>query len=244
MVRYIDAHKERYGVEPICTVRPITPSTYYEHKARESDPGRLSPRLQRDARLQPKIERVWNENLQVYGARKVWLQLKREGFAVARCTVVRRLMRELGLKGAVRGRRTKTTFLNVAAACPADRVNRHFHAPRPNALWLSGLTYVATWRGFVYVAFVIDVYARRIVGWRVSSSLRTDLALDALEQTLYDRQVEQHTGLVHHSDRGVSIFVHSLYRAPSRGRHRAFCRDRRRLIRQRLGRDSDRPVQN
>ena len=202
MVQYIDAHKARYGVEPICAVLPIAPSTYYEHKAREADPGRLPPRLQRDGLLQPEIERVWNENLQVYGARKVWLQLKREGFAAARCTV-RRLMRELGLKGAVRGRRTKTTFLNIAEACPADRVNRQFHAPRPNALWVSDLTYVATWRGFVYVAFVIDVYARRIVGWRVASSLRTDLALDALEQALYDRQVEHHAGLVHHSDRGV-----------------------------------------
>ena len=133
MVQYIDAHGARYGIEPICAVLPIAPSTYYGHNARESDPGRLPPRLQRDALLQSEIERVWNENLQVYAARKIWLQLKREEVAVARCTV-RRLMREVGLKGTVRGRRTKTTFSNVAEACPADRVNRQFHAPRPNAL--------------------------------------------------------------------------------------------------------------
>jgi putative transposase len=202
MVRYVDDHKARYGVEPICAVLPIAPSTYYEYKAREADPNRLPPRRQRDEQLKPEIVRVWHENMEVYGARKVWKQLKREGFAVARCTV-RRLMRELGLKGAVRGRTTKTTFPTVAELCPADRVNRQFQAPRPNALWVSDLTYVATWRGFVYVAFVIDAYARRIVGWRVSNALRTDLALDALEQALYDRQVERHSSLVHHSDRGV-----------------------------------------
>jgi len=202
MVRYIDGHKARYGVEPICAVLPIAPSPYYEHKARELDPRRLPPRRQRDARLKPEVARVWHENQQVYGARKVWKQLNRERFAVARCTV-RRLMAELGLKGVVRGRATRTTFPNVAEACPADRVNRQFQASRPNALWVSDLTYVATWRGFVYVAFVIDAFARRIVGWRVSSSLRTDLALDALEQALCDRQVERQSGLVHHSDRGV-----------------------------------------
>ncbi len=199
MVRYLDAHKDCYGVEPICAVLPIAPSTYYEHKARELDARRLPPRLQRDALLKAEIERVWNENLRVYGARKAWLQLKREGFSVARCTV-RRLMRDLGLKGAVRGRTTKTTFSNVAEVHPADRVNRQFKAPRPNALWVSDLTYVATWRGFVYVAFVIGAYARRIVGWRVSGSLRTDLALDALEQALYEREVDNEARLVHHSD--------------------------------------------
>ena len=201
-MRYIDGHKAMHGVEPICAVLPIAPSTYYEHKSREADPERLPPRLQRDLELKPEVARVWNENLQVYGARKVWRQLNREGHTVARCTV-RRLMGELGLKGAVRGRTPKTTFANVADASPADRVKRQFQPPRPNALWVSDLTYVATWRGFVYVAFVIDAYARRIVGWRVSSSLRTDLALDALEQALHDRQVERQSGLVHHSDRGV-----------------------------------------
>lgn len=202
MVGYIDAHRDTYGVEPICAVLPIAPSTYYEHKSREADPSRLPARAQQDAVLKPEVERVWHENLRVYGARKVWLQLKREGFSVARCTV-RRLMRELGLKGAVRGRTTKTTIPTTAEVCPLDRVNRDFKVPRPNALWVSDLTYVATWRGFVYVAFVIDAYARRIVGWRVSSSLRTDLALDALEQALYDREVDDEGGLVHHSDRGV-----------------------------------------
>ena len=202
MVGYIDAHREAYGVEPICAVLPIAPSTYYEHKAREADPSRLPPRVQRDAALKPEIKRVWDENWCVYGARKVWLQLKREGFSVARCTV-RRLMRTLGLKGAVRGRKTTTTIPSSAEVCPLDRVNRDFEVPRPNALWVSDLTYVATWQGFVYVAFVIDAYARRIVGWRVSSSLRTGLALDALEQALYERTVDDDGSLIHHSDRGV-----------------------------------------
>jgi transposase InsO family protein len=202
MVRYIDAHKDAHGVESICTALPIAPSTYYEHKSRESDPNRLPPRQQRDAVLKVEVERVWNENHQVYGARKVWLQLKREGFSVARCTV-RRLMKELGLQGAVRGRTVKTTVPSIGQPCPLDRVNRQFQVCRPNALWVSDLTYVATWQGYVYVAFVIDAYARRIVGWRVSSSLKADLALDALEQALYDRQVERDAGLIHHSDRGV-----------------------------------------
>ena len=223
MARNIDAHKGDYGVEPICAVLPIAPSTYYEHKARESDPSRLPPRTQGDAELKPEIERVWNENLQVYGARKVWLQLKREGFSVARCTV-RRLMREMGLKGAVRGRTTKTTVSSAAEVCPLDRVNRNFRAPRPNALWVSDLTYVATWRGFVYVAFVIDAFARRIVGWRVSSSLRTDLALDALEQALYDRDVSE-TGKPGASQRPRGpIRFYPLHGASRRGRHRAFGR--------------------
>jgi putative transposase len=195
MVRYIETHQSAYGVEPICAVLPIAPSTYYAHKARERAPGRRSDRARRDAQLKGQVERVWNENLKVYGARKVWLQLRREGFSVARCTV-RRLMRELGLKGAVRGRTAKTTVAAAAEACPADRVNRQFKARRPNALWVSDLTYVATWQGFVYVAFVIDGYARCIVGWRASSTLRTDLALDA-------REVDRDAGLVHHSDRGV-----------------------------------------
>lgn len=148
----------------------------------------VPPRLQRDLEVKPEVARVWNENLQVYGARKVWRQPNREDDTVARCTV-RRLMGELGLKGTVRGRAPKTTFANVADVSPADRLNRQFQSPRPNALWVSDLTYVATWQGFVHVAFVIDAYARRIVGWRVSSSLRTDIALDALEQALYDRRL-------------------------------------------------------
>jgi len=201
MVSFIDDHRGEYGVEPICAVVPIAPSSYYESKAREADPRRAPPRVQRDAELRGEIRRVWDANFRVYGARKVWLQLNREGIAVARCTVAR-LMRELGLRGVVRGRRARTTVGIEELPRPADRVNRDFKVSRPNALWVSDLTYVATWRGFVYIAFVIDAYSRRIVGWRASNSLRTDLALDALEQALYDRTVGDDT-LVHHSDRGV-----------------------------------------
>ena len=202
MVSFIDDHREEYGVEPICAVVPIAPSTYYEDKTREADPERAPARVRRDAELRGEIRRVWDENFRVYGARKVWRQLNREGIAVARCTVAR-LMRELGLRGVVRGRRIKTTIGSEALPRPADLVNRDFEVTRPNALWVSDLTYVATWRGFVYVAFVIDAYARRIVGWRASNTLRTDLALDALEQALYDRAVGDENTLVHHSDRGV-----------------------------------------
>jgi len=201
MVCFIDDHRAVYGVEPICRVLPIAPSVYFEAKAREADPGRLPKRLVRDRELCVEIERVWKENRSVYGARKVWLQLKREGFAVARCTV-ERLMARMGLRGAVRGRGFKrTTIADETAARPADLVHRNFTADRPNRLWVADLTYVATWAGFVYVAFVVDVFSRRIVGWRVSSSLRSDLALDALEQALHARRDLDE--LVHHSDRGV-----------------------------------------
>ena len=200
MVSFIDAHREDYGVEPICRVVPIAPSTYFEHKAREADPSRLPLRAKRDALLHDHIRRVWQENFRVYGVRKVWRQLKRERIDVARCSV-ERLMRQLGLQGAVRGRKFKTTIGDDSVARPADRVMRDFTAVRPNQLWVADLTYVATWRGFVYVAFVIDVFARRIVGWRASSSLRSDLALDALEQAIYDRPNADE--LIHHSDRGV-----------------------------------------
>ncbi len=202
MLSFIDQHRQDYGVEPICKVLPIAPSTYYEHKAREADPKRLPPRSQRDARLRGEIQRVWEENFQVYGVRKVWRQLRRENIKIARCTVAR-LMRDLGLRGAVRGRSFKSTIPGNGPERPPDRVKRDFQVNRPNALWVSDLTYVATWRGFVYVAFVIDAFARRIVGWRVSNSLRTDLALDALEQALYERQRGDDSDLVHHSDRGV-----------------------------------------
>ena len=188
MTSFINSHREQYGVEPICNVLPIAPSTYYEGKARETDHRRLPARARRDGELREQIRRVWKENFGVYGVRKVWRQLNREGVVAARCTVAR-LMRELGLRGVVRGRRVNTTTPVATLPCPADRVNRVFQAPRPNALWLADITYVATWAGFVYVAFVIDAYARRIVGWRVSNSLRTDLALDALEQALYARVV-------------------------------------------------------
>jgi len=202
MVTYIDDHKDRFGVEPISAVLPIAPSTYYAKKTQHRDPDRRSARAKRDDELKPEIERVWDDNFRVYGVRKVWRQLKREGFEVARCTVAR-LMRDLGLRGVVRGRKVKTTVPDELLDRPLDRVNRQFNVVRPNALWVADLTYVATWRGFVYVAFVIDAFARRIVGWRVSSSLRTGLALDALEQALYDRQKSDTEELIHHSDRGV-----------------------------------------
>lgn len=202
MVAYIDVHKDRFGVEPICGVLPIAPSTYYDHKAREVDPSRLPPRNQRDAVLRGEIRRVWEEHFRVYGVRKVWRQLNREGIKVAKCTV-ERLMQAMGLQGVVRGRQIKTTIPAPVPDQAADRVQRNFRVTRPNALWVSDLTYVATWSGFVYVAFVIDAFARCIVGWRASNSLRTDLALDALEQALYARAVDHQDELIHHSDRGV-----------------------------------------
>jgi transposase InsO family protein len=202
MVAFIDDHREEYGVEPICRVLPIAPSTYYAHKALEADPKRRSARAKRDEWLRGEIRRVWEANFKVYGVRKVWRQLTREGITVARCTV-ERLMDEMGLRGTVRGRRFKTTIPDDAAARPLDLVERDFTAVRPNQLWVSDLTYVASWRGFVYVAFVIDAFSRRIVGWRVSSSLRSDLALDALEEAICERQEETEAPLVHHSDRGV-----------------------------------------
>lgn len=200
MVAFIDQNRDELGVEPICAQLPIAPSTYYEQKARTADPSRLPARAQRDARLRPEIERVWQANRRVYGVKKVWKQLNREAIPVARCTVAR-LMQGLGLRGVVRGRRTKTTIPDVVAERPRDLVERNFTATRPNQLWVADLTYVATWRGFVYVAFVIDAFSRRIVGWRAASSLRSDLALDALEQALYDRETDG--DLIHHSDRGV-----------------------------------------
>jgi len=199
MVSFIDTHRAKYGVEPICVQLPIAPSTYYEHKARQIAPDRLPWRTQRDQALKSEIQRVWQENFRVYGARKVWRQLKREGFAVARCTV-ERLMGVLGLQGAVRGKSCRTTIPDDAADRPADLVNRQFIAERPDQLWVADITYVAAWTGFVYVAFVIDVFSRRIVGWRVASSMTTDLVLDALEQALWARNDPR--GLIHHSDRG------------------------------------------
>jgi putative transposase len=202
MKAFIDEHREVYGVEPICRVLPIAPSTYHEHAARKIDPDRRPARERRDAELSQEIRRVFAANFGVYGVRKVWRQMQREGIDVARCTVAR-LMRQMGLKGVVRGKSVRTTVSDAAAPCPRDRVNRQFTAPRPNALWVSDFTYVATWSGFVYVAFVIDAFARRIVGWRVSRSARAEFVLDALEQALHERQPLRRANLIHHSDRGV-----------------------------------------
>lgn len=199
MVSFIDGHRDAYGVEPICKEMPIAPSTYFEAKARQADPDRRPLRLRRDEELQLAIGRIWKENFQVYGARKVWHQLVREDIGVARCTV-ERLMRHMGLKGVVRGRRTRTTIPDDAAHRPPDLVDRCFKASRPNELWVADFTYVATWGGFVYVAFVIDVFARVIVGWRAATSMKTDLVLDALEQALWARPRKD--SLIHHSDSG------------------------------------------
>ena len=203
MVRFIDDHRDQCGVEPICAVLPIGPSTYFLHHARQTDPSRRSRRARCDDTLRAEIRCVWDAHFQVYGPRKVWRQLRREDIRVARCTV-RRLMGAMGLAGAVRGRAWVTTTASAADAVrPPDLVERNFTATRPNQLWVADFTYVATWRGFVYVAFVIDVFARRIVGWRVSNLLRTDFVLDALEQAVCDRGGDAITGLVHHSDRGT-----------------------------------------
>ena len=204
MNAFIDEHRAAHGVEPICSALQVAPSAYRRHAARRRDPTLLPARAVRDASLSPQVQRVYDQNLQVYGADKVWRQLRREGTAVARCTV-ERLMRLRGLAGARRGKRVRTTVPDAKAACPLDRVNRQFKADRPNQLWVADFTYVSTWQGFVYVAFVIDVFARRIVGWRVSTSMHTDFVLDALEQALYARRAGRagrEGELVHHSDRG------------------------------------------
>jgi putative transposase len=182
-------------------VLQIAPSGYHRRAAEQRNPARRCARAQRDDVLVAHIERVWRANMQVYGADKVWKQLRREGVTVARCTV-ERLMRKQGLRGVVRGKVVRTTISDPAAPCPLDRVNRQFKADRPNQLWVSDFTYVSTWQGWQYVAFVIDVFARRIVGWRVSSSMHTDFVLDALEQALWARQPERNETLIHHSDRG------------------------------------------
>ena len=203
MVTFIDDHRDEYGVEPICRVLPIAPSTYHARKAMEVDPSLRSARAQRDELLKPEIRRVWMQNFQVYGAKKVWKQLNRADICVARCTVAR-LMSDLGLRGAVRGRRFKVTTHSVdGTERPLDLVNREFAASRPNELWVSDLTYVRAGHAVVFVAFVIDVFSRLIVGWRVSTSLRSDLALDALEQAICERLGDDGEPLVHHSDRGV-----------------------------------------
>ena len=201
MIAFINDHRQVYGVEPICKVLPIAPSTYHAHIAKRIDPAKLSARAKQDITLKPEIARVFAENFEVYGVRKVWRQMVRERFDIARCTV-ERLMRGMGLAGVIRGKSVRTTIQDKAAPCPLDHVNRQFHAPAPNRLWVSDFTYVSTWTGFVYVAFVIDVYARRIVGWRASRTAHASFVLDALEQALHDRRPVHRCGLVHHSDRG------------------------------------------
>jgi putative transposase len=196
-VSFIDAHRDRFGVEPICRVLQVAPSTYY---ARTSRPP--SNRAVRDAQLKVQIKRVWDDNFQVYGAEKLWRQLHREGIAVGRDRVAR-LMRQLGIRGVVRGAKRRTTTPAASGERPADLVKRDFSAPAPNRLWVADLTYVATWAGFCYVAFIIDAYSRFIVGWRVATTLRASLALDALEMAIWARQAAGLEDLVHHSDRGV-----------------------------------------
>ena len=199
MVSFINDHREVYGVEPICSQLPIAPSTFYDHRVKQCDPEQRSDRARRDESLCPEIQRVWEENFEVYGAHKVWRQMNREDIEVARCTV-ERLMKRLGLEGARRGKGCRTTIPDTGTDRPADLVQRQFVADRPNQLWVADITYVATWSGFAYVAFVTDVFARHIVGWRVARSMRTNLVLDALEQALWARGGAE--GVIHHSDRG------------------------------------------
>ena len=198
---FVDQYRDQFGVEPICEVLRIAPSGYRRHATEARNPSQRCPRRQRDDALMPQIERVWQANMKVYGADKVWKQMNREGMVVARCTV-ERLMRREGLQGIIRGKTVRTTRSDAKAPCPLDRVHRQFKAERPNQLWVSDFTYVSTWQGWLYVAFVIDVFARCIVGWRVSTSMHTDFVLDALEQALYARQPGREGGLIHHSDRG------------------------------------------
>jgi putative transposase len=200
-VKFIADNRKRWGVEPICRVLQFAPATYYAASTRPP-----SARAVRDQGLKPQIQRVWNENFGVYGADKVWAQLRREGFLVARCTV-ERLMRELGLRGVVRGRTPRTTRSADGTDRPADLVRRHFVAAAPNRLWVADLTCVKTHSGWVYLAFIVDVFSRYVVGWQASRSLRTDLALDALEMAIWGRRGEQLQGLVHHSDRGVQYLA-------------------------------------
>jgi transposase InsO family protein len=200
MVGFIDQNRQTWGIEPICDALPIAPSTYHEVKAGEADPSRLSARRRRDIELRTQIQNVWDENFQVYGPRKVWNQLRREGVVVGRGRI-ERLMKQMGLKGTTRGQKSiQTTFADPNNSTPEDLVQRNFHATAPNQLWVADFTYVVTWSGFVFVAFVIDAFAKTIVGWRVSTKMTTDLTLDALEQALWARPVN--AGLIHHSDHG------------------------------------------
>ena len=214
---FIDAHREELGIEPICRELAVAPSSYHEHAARLADPGRRPARARRDDEMREAIKRVHENSFGLYGARKVWHQMRREGITVAKCTV-ERLMRAMGLAGVRRGKTTVTTISNPKAPCPLDKVNREFRVSRPNALWVVDFTYVHTlgrvdftyvhtWAGFVYVAFVIDAYARSIVGWKVSTSATAGFVLDALEQAIHARRPGPDDGLIHHSDRGVQYLA-------------------------------------
>jgi len=236
VIRYIDSHRDRFGVEPICTTLQVAPSTYYAAKARP-----LCARRLRDEELKSEIGRVWRANFSVYGADKVWTQLNREHIRVVRCTV-ERLMRQLGLRGVRRGTKHRTTIPDGLAARPADLVERNFHVDAPNRLWVADLTYVKTHAGWVYVAFVIDVYSRFVVGWQASTSLRSDLALDALEMAIFARGDENLTRLVHHSDRGGAIPVDPLHRTTRRSWRRELGRLPRRQLRLRGSSGGDRTL--
>ena len=201
MIAFIEESRDALGVEPICRALQLAPSTYYERRAIARYPERASLRAKSDAAMSVKIDGAWTNNRKLYGARKIWRVLRREGEDIARCTV-ERLMRRLGIKGVVRGKKIVTTNPDTSQPCPDDKVNRLFKADRPNKLWVSDFTYVPTWSGTVYVAFVIDVFARRIVGWRTSTSMRAQFVLDALEQAIWQRKTPDNKSLVHHSDRG------------------------------------------
>ena len=205
---FIHTHREELGIEPICRELAIAPSSWHEHAARLADPGKRSARARRDDATMEQIRRVHEASFGLYGTRKVWHQLRREGIKVAKCTV-ERLMRAMGLAGIRRGKTCITTVSNPKAPCPLDKVNREFKVERPNALWVVDFTYVHTWIGFVYVAFVIDAYARRIVGWKVSTSATASFVLDALEQAIHARRPSAEDGLIHHSDRGVQYLAMS-----------------------------------
>jgi transposase InsO family protein len=201
MTAFIEEHREMYGVEPICRTLQFAPSTYYDRRAIMRHPDQASARAKSDAALSVKIDAAWDANRKLYGARKIWHVLRRQGEDAARCTV-ERLMRSLGIRGVVRGKKVITTNPDTSLPCPDDKVNRLFMADRPNKLWVSDFTYVPTWSGTVYVAFVIDVFARRIVGWRASTSMKTQFVLDALDQAIWQRKTADNKSLVHHSDRG------------------------------------------
>ncbi len=203
---FIDSHREELGIEPICRELAVAPSSYHAHAARLADPAKRSARARRDDEIKEQIGQVHEASSGLYGTRKVWHQMRREGSKVAKCTV-ERLMRAMGLAGVRRGKTTITTVSNPKSACPLDKVNRKFRVSRPNALWVVDFTYVHTWAGFVYVAFVIDAYARRIVGWKVSTAPTASFVLDALEQAIHARKPGPEDGLIHHSDRGVQYLA-------------------------------------